>query len=101
MKLKGINVFEQHVEKIVLGAAVVGAGGLAAWQFLNAPEVKVGSRSVSPRISTLSVRPDAGSCDPSAKEPAGKSRRACATTGASGSPTRWKMSTGFRPPYAE
>ena len=49
MKLKGLNVFEQHVEKIVLGAAVVGAGGLVAWQFLNAPEVKVGSRSVSPR----------------------------------------------------
>jgi hypothetical protein len=49
MKLKGINVFEQHVEKIVLGVAVVGAGGLVAWQFINAPEVKVGSRSVAPR----------------------------------------------------
>jgi hypothetical protein len=49
MKLKGINVFEQHVEKIVLGVAVVGAGGLVAWQFINTPEVKVGSRSVAPR----------------------------------------------------
>jgi uncharacterized membrane protein YgcG len=46
MKLKGINAFEQHIEKIVLGAAVVVGGGLVAWHVLSAPTVKVGSRDV-------------------------------------------------------
>ena len=48
MKLKGINVFEQHVEKFVLATAVLGVGGIAAWQFLSQPEVKVGTKSVPP-----------------------------------------------------
>lgn len=47
MKLKGINAFEQHVEKIVLGVAVLGAAGIVAWQVLSAPTVKLGSREVS------------------------------------------------------
>jgi len=37
MKVKGINVFELHVEKIVLGATLVLAGLLAARQFLTNP----------------------------------------------------------------
>lgn len=37
MKIKGINVFELHVEKIVLGATLVLTGLLAARQFLTNP----------------------------------------------------------------
>lgn len=48
MKLKGINAFEQHVEKIVLGVAVLGVVGIAAWQFLSAPAFKVGRETVPP-----------------------------------------------------
>ena len=48
MKLKGINAFEQHVEKIVLGVAVLGVAGIAAWQFLSAPTFKVGRENVAP-----------------------------------------------------
>lgn len=48
MKLKGINAFEQHVEKIVLGVAVLGVVGIAAWQFLSAPTFKVGRENVAP-----------------------------------------------------
>lgn len=48
MKLKGISSFEQHVEKIVFGAAVLGVAGIAAWQVINAPTVKLGSQDVSP-----------------------------------------------------
>jgi uncharacterized membrane protein YgcG len=48
MKLKGINAFEQHVEKIVLGVAVLGVVGIAAWQFLSAPAFKVGRDTVPP-----------------------------------------------------
>lgn len=48
MKLKGINVFEQHVEKFVFAAAVLGVAGIAAWQFLSAPTVKVGSKNLAP-----------------------------------------------------
>jgi hypothetical protein len=49
MKLKGINPFEQHVEKAVLGVAGVAFVGAMVWQFLLAkPEVKVGSATVSP-----------------------------------------------------
>ena len=47
MKLKGINQFEQHVEKIVLGVAVLGAAGIGAWMFLGAPTVKM-SGTTSP-----------------------------------------------------
>ena len=48
MKLKGINHFEQHVEKIVAGVAVLAAVAFAAWHFL-APELhKVGSKEVGP-----------------------------------------------------
>lgn len=48
MKLKGINSFEQHVEKIVLGVAVLGVAGIAAWQFLSAPSFKVGRENAAP-----------------------------------------------------
>ena len=47
MKLKGINKFEQHLEKIVLGVSVVGLLAIVGWQFLSPPSFKVGSRSVS------------------------------------------------------
>ncbi len=48
MKLKGINPFEQHVEKIVLGLAIAAVGGVAAWQFLSAPTVRVAGKDVDP-----------------------------------------------------
>ena len=47
MKLKGINQFEQHVEKILLGTAVLIAAAIVARQLLWPPEVKLGSQSVS------------------------------------------------------
>jgi len=37
MKLKGISLIEQHVEKIVLGVALVGLFGVLAWQFIGRP----------------------------------------------------------------
>lgn len=48
MKLKGINTFEQHIEKIVLGVAILGVVGIAAWQFISAPTVPLGKQTVSP-----------------------------------------------------
>jgi hypothetical protein len=48
MKVKGINAFEQHLEKIVFGAALAGAAGILAWHFISAPEVKVGTQAVAP-----------------------------------------------------
>lgn len=48
MKLKGINPFEQHIEKIVLAGGVLAVGGVAAWQFINAPSTTFGSREVAP-----------------------------------------------------
>jgi hypothetical protein len=47
MKLKGINTFEQHLEKIVLGVAALAVVGIAGWQYLSAPAVKVGSKSAT------------------------------------------------------
>lgn len=49
MKVKGINVFEQHLEKMVLGFAALVALGLVGMELLLVPEVKVGSKSVSTR----------------------------------------------------
>lgn len=49
MKVKGINVFEQHLEKMVLGFAVLVALGLVGMELLLVPEVKVGSKSASTR----------------------------------------------------
>ncbi|MEI6474678.1 MAG: hypothetical protein WCO75_04735, partial [Planctomycetota bacterium] len=46
MKLKGINKFEQHLEKIVLGVALIGLLAIVGWQFLSPPSFKLGSRSV-------------------------------------------------------
>jgi hypothetical protein len=46
MKLKGINKFEQHLEKIVLGVSVIGLLAIVGWQFLSPPSFKLGSRSV-------------------------------------------------------
>lgn len=48
MKLKGINPFERHVEKIVLAGGALAVLGVAAWQFLNAPAVTFGGRQVAP-----------------------------------------------------
>jgi hypothetical protein len=47
MKLKGLNTFEQHLEKVVLGVAALAVVGIAGWQYLSAPAVKVGSKSAS------------------------------------------------------
>jgi len=46
MKLKGINKFEQHLEKIVLGVALIGLLAIVSWQLLSPPSFKLGSRSV-------------------------------------------------------
>ncbi len=46
MKVKGINVFEQHLEKVVVGAAALGALSLVAWHVLSVPTVKVGSQDL-------------------------------------------------------
>ena len=49
MKLKGISVVEQHVEKIVLGVFAVILLGAFAWQFIGNPNaVQVGTQTVSP-----------------------------------------------------
>ncbi len=50
MKLKGINQFEQHVEKIALGVAVLIAVGIVVMQLLSAPEVKLGTQTVAPSM---------------------------------------------------
>jgi uncharacterized membrane protein YgcG len=47
MKLKGINTFEQHLEKVVLGVAVLAVAGIVGVQFLSAPTIKVGPKSAS------------------------------------------------------
>lgn len=46
MKLKGINPFEQHVEKIVVGVVGVGLLGVVGWQFLSRSTVTVGKEEV-------------------------------------------------------
>jgi hypothetical protein len=46
MKLKGINPFEQHVEKLVVGAVGVGLLGVVGWQFLSQSTVTVGKDQV-------------------------------------------------------
>jgi hypothetical protein len=61
MKLKGINHFEQHVEKILLGLAVVIALGVVALQFLTAPEFKVGGSSLPPDRIDAELKKKAGS----------------------------------------
>jgi hypothetical protein len=44
MKLKGISLIEQHVEKTVLGVVVLGFFGVLAWQFIGRPnQVDMGS----------------------------------------------------------
>ena len=48
MSTKGFNKFEQHVEKAVLGLALLVALGAVGFQFLSAPSVKVGPKSVDP-----------------------------------------------------
>ena len=54
MKLKGINPFEQHIEKIVLAGGVLAVGGVAAWQYFNAPTTSFGGRQVTPgEVDTL------------------------------------------------
>ena len=53
MKLKGINPFEQHVDKIVLGVVALAALGVVAAQFLLDPnKVTIGkSGPVSPALA--------------------------------------------------
>ncbi|MGJ8637285.1 MAG: hypothetical protein ACSHX5_10605 [Phycisphaerales bacterium] len=49
MKLKGVNPFIQHIEKIVLGIAVLIFLGVISLQFVSQPNtVKVDSREVAP-----------------------------------------------------
>ena len=46
MKLKGINPFEQHVEKIVVGTVGLGLLGIVGWQFLSQNTITVGKDQV-------------------------------------------------------
>lgn len=48
MKLKGISVFEQHVDKIVIGVAALICIGIATFQFLGRNEVSLDNKSVTP-----------------------------------------------------
>jgi hypothetical protein len=49
MKIKGIPLWEQHIEKLVLALAVLGFGAFAATQFIGNPNaVKKGSEEFSP-----------------------------------------------------
>ena len=48
MSTKGFNKIEQHVEKAVLGLALLVALGAVGYQYLSAPSVKVGPKSVDP-----------------------------------------------------
>jgi hypothetical protein len=47
MKVKGINVFEQHLEKMVLCGAVLIAAGIVGWHVVSTPKAKVGPKEVS------------------------------------------------------
>lgn len=46
MKLKGINPFEQHAEKIVLGVVGTAMLGALGYQFLRSSDIKVGGKDV-------------------------------------------------------
>lgn len=61
MKLKGINPFEQHVEKILVSVLGVGLLGIVAMQFLVKPNlIKVGSASdVAPEQGLIPVEREA------------------------------------------
>jgi uncharacterized membrane protein YgcG len=48
MSTKGFNKFEQHVEKAVVGVAVLALAAVVAMRFLSAPTVKVGPKEVAP-----------------------------------------------------
>ena len=49
MKLKGINLFEQHVDKIVVGVVAAAALGVVAMQFLTEPnKVTIGKDTLPP-----------------------------------------------------
>ncbi|MFM8641409.1 MAG: hypothetical protein ACKOEP_01040, partial [Phycisphaerales bacterium] len=47
MKVKGINVFEQHLEKMVLGGALLIALGIVGWHVVSTPKAKVGTNEVA------------------------------------------------------
>ena len=49
MKLKGVNQFEQHIEKIVLGVVFLILLGVIALQFVTTPNnIEDGGRSIPP-----------------------------------------------------
>ena len=47
MKVKGINVFEQHLEKMVLGGALLVALGIVGWHVVSTPKAKVGPNELA------------------------------------------------------
>lgn len=60
MKLKGVNQFEQHIEKIVLGLVLVILLGVIAMQFVTQPNVvKDGSRTIAPAQVYTALEPQA------------------------------------------
>lgn len=64
MKLKGINPFEQHAEKIVVGVMVLIFVAVVAAQFLLHPNrVKVGNNKVAPEAAYQQVEQEARALD--------------------------------------
>lgn len=47
MKLKGINPFEQYVDKAVVGVIGTAALGVLAWQFVSQPKITIGNKTVT------------------------------------------------------
>ncbi len=60
MKLKGVNPFERHIEKIVLGLVLVILLGVIAMQFVTQPNaVKDGGRTITPDQVYMALAPQA------------------------------------------
>jgi len=74
MKRKGISLWEQHLERIVLGVAILFFVGVIAWQFVANPNtVSEGGRTITPadidqlvqtRAQDLNVRLQPGAPSP-------------------------------------
>ena len=48
MKLKGISLFEQHIDKLIIGAALCICVGIGLYEFLGKNEIKLDAKTVTP-----------------------------------------------------